>query len=96
MRDDGAAQAEANAILCTVARFSYAVVEQTQPRQKSRPKSVSAATEEKRTQTQPPQTSDAGDRPGVGALLQERRNADAPSVASVKSRGPRIADPKNV
>ena len=80
----------------TVARFCHAVVEQTQPRQKSRPKSVSAATEEKRTQTQPPQASDAGHKPGVSSLLQERRNTDATTAASGKSRGPRIADPKNV
>ena len=80
----------------TVARFCHAVVEQTQPRQKTRPKSASAATEERRTQTQAPQTSDAGDRPGVGALLQQRRDADAAIGASGKSRGPRIADPKNV
>lgn len=80
----------------TVARFCHAIVEQTQPRQKSRPKSASAATEERRTQTHAAQASDAADRPGVGALLQERRNADAATGASAKSRGPRIADPKNV
>lgn len=80
----------------TVARFCHAVIEQTQPRQKSRPKAVSATTEERRTQTQAPQTSDAGDRPGVGAQLQQRRDADASTGASGKSRGPRIADPKNV
>lgn len=80
----------------TVARFCHAVVEQTQPRQKKRLKAVSATADERRTQTQAPQTSDTGDRPGVSALLQERRNADAASGASGKSRGPRIADPKNV
>ena len=80
----------------TVARFCHAVIEQTPPRQKSRPKAASAVTEERRAQTQKPQASDAGDKPGVSALLQQRRNVDATPGASGKSRGPRIADPKNV
>jgi hypothetical protein len=80
----------------TVARFCHAVIEQPQPRQKSRPKADSAVTEERRAQTQKPQPSDVGDKPGVSALLQQRRNADATPGASGKSRGPRIADPKNV
>ena len=80
----------------TVARFCHAVVEPTQPRQKSRPKSASATTDERRTQTQAALTSGAGNTLDVGALLQERRNADAATGASGKSRGPRIADPKNV
>ena len=80
----------------TVARFCHAVIEQTQPRQKSRPKAASAGTDVRRAQTQTPQTSDASDKPGVSAVLQQRRNADATTGASGKSRGPRIADPKNV
>ncbi len=80
----------------TVARFCHAVIEQTQPRQKSRPKAASAVTEARRTQTQAPQASDANDKPGVSAVLQQRRNTDATTGASGKSRGPRIADPKNV
>ncbi len=80
----------------TVARFCHAVIEQTPPRQKSRPKAASTVTDVRRTQTQTPQKSDASDKPGVSALLQQRRNADATPGASGKSRGPRIADPKNV
>ena len=80
----------------TVARFCHAVIEQTQPRQKSRPKAASTVTDIRRAQTQTPQTSDASDKPGVSALLQQHRNADATADASSKSRGPRIADPKNV
>lgn len=80
----------------TVARFCHAVIEQTPPRQKSRPKAASTATDVRRAQTQTPQAGDASDKPGVGSLLQQRRNADATAGASGKSRGPRIADPKNV
>jgi transposase-like protein len=80
----------------TVARFCHAVIEQTQPRQKIRPKAASARTDVIRAQTQTPQAGDAGDAPGVSALLQQRRNADATPGASGKLRGPRIADPKNV
>ena len=80
----------------TVARFCHAVIEQTQPRQKNRPKAASTVTDVRRAQTQTPQAGDAGDKPGVSALLQQRRYADATVGASGKSRGPRIADPKNV
>ena len=80
----------------TVARFCHAVIEQTQPRQKSRPKAASTVTEVRRAQTPTPQKSDASDKPDISALLQQRRNADATTGASGKSRGPRIADPKNV
>lgn len=80
----------------TVARFCHAVIEQTQPRQKSRPKAARTVTEVRRAQTQTPRSGDAGDAPGVSALLQQRRNADATAGASGKSRWPRIADPKNV
>ena len=80
----------------TVARFCHAVIEQTQPRQKSRPKTASTVTEVRRARTQIPQAGDAGDAPDVSTVLQQRRNADATTGASGKSRGPRIADPKNV
>ena len=89
-------QAGVNVSHDTVARFCHAVVEQTQPRQKSRQKPGRTATEEGRPLPQIPQTGDAKHNHSVSAALQERRSADATTVASGKSRGPRIADPKNV
>ena len=89
-------QAGVNVSHDTVARFCHAVVEQTQLRQKSRQKPGRAATEKRRPLPQTPLTGDAKHNHNVSATLQERRSADAITIASGKSRGPRIADPKNV
>jgi N-methylhydantoinase B/oxoprolinase/acetone carboxylase alpha subunit len=89
-------QAGVNVSHDTVARFCHAVIEQTQPRQKNRLKSGRTATEEERPLPQNPLAGDAKHNHSVIAVLQERRSADATTVASGKSRGPRIADPKNV
>ena len=89
-------QAGVNVSHDTVARFCHAVIEQTQPRQKDRQKSGRAVTEERRTLPHIPLTGDANGNQGVSTVLRERRSADATTVAAGKSRGPRIADPKNV
>jgi hypothetical protein len=89
-------QADVSVSHDTVARFCHEVIEQTQPRQKSRQKSGRTVTEVRRTVPQIPLTGGANHNHNVSAVLQERRSTDAPAVASGKSRGPRIADPKNV
>lgn len=80
----------------TVARFCNAVIAQTQPRQKNRQKAGAGVAEGKRALSQVPPTDDGNGKYGLGAVLQERRTSDATAVVSGKSRGPRIADPKNV
>lgn len=80
----------------TVARFCNAVIAQTQPRQKNRQKTGAGRGEDKRSVARALPTGDGNGKHRLGAVLQERRNSDATPVVSAKSRGPRIADPKNV